>query len=144
MIADIRLAGAIVVHEECVLIVQRSKNETFLPLAWGVPCGKIEDGEAPRDAVLRELHEETGLQGEVVRYVGLLKFSSERDGRVLHNLQRNYLVRLPHSAGTLPDVNPPEKHQGWQWVHPRDLERTTLDPHNLAAIEQALSAAQPI
>ncbi len=142
MNADIRLAGAIVFHEDRILIVQRSKNERFLPLAWGLPCGKIENGESPRDAVIRELYEETGLRGEVVRYVGQLTFSSVRDGRVLRNLQSNYLVRLPPSAGTFPEVRPPERHQGWQWVHPRDLDKSPLDPHNLAAIQQALSPTQ--
>lgn len=141
MDADIRLAGAIVFHEDCVLIVQRSKHERFLPLRWGVPCGKIEHGEYPRDAVLRELDEETGLRGEVVRYVGQLTFSSVRDGRAISNLQLNYLVRLPHSGGTFPEVEPPERDQGWQWVHLKDLDKAPLDAHNLAAIQQALSPA---
>ena len=35
-----------------------------------VPAGTVEDDEAPADAVLREVHEETGLASRVVRELG--------------------------------------------------------------------------
>ena len=41
--------------------------------------GKIEDGESPRAAAIREVKEEAGLQLEDVRYCGLLVDSSPTD-----------------------------------------------------------------
>ena len=41
--------------------------------------GKIEDGESPRAAAIREVQEEVGLQLEDVRYCGLLVDSSPTD-----------------------------------------------------------------
>ena len=41
--------------------------------------GKIKDGESPRAAAIREVHEEAGLQLEDVRYCGLLVDSSPTD-----------------------------------------------------------------
>ena len=38
---------------------------------WGSPSGFIEVGETPEEASLRELKEETGVSGEVVRLVGV-------------------------------------------------------------------------
>ena len=50
------LAAAIVIYNDCVLIVRRSKKESLMPRAWGVPCGKIDKGEGSfEEAVLREV-----------------------------------------------------------------------------------------
>ena len=35
--------------------------------AWQMPQGGIDDGEKPRDAALRELHEETGITADLVQ-----------------------------------------------------------------------------
>lgn len=37
---------------------------------WSIPGGRVEPGETDEQAVGRELAEETGLRGEVVRYLG--------------------------------------------------------------------------
>ena len=39
--------------------------------AWNLPGGAIEDGEAPWDAVVREVREEVGVDASVVRLTGL-------------------------------------------------------------------------
>lgn len=59
--------GAVVVDEGRILLVQRSRD----PGAglWAVPGGKVRRGETMREAVRREVAEETGLDvvvGDVV------------------------------------------------------------------------------
>ena len=49
-----------------VLLVQKADGR------WGLPGGQVEPGEAPLDAVLRELREETGLRAGFAHYVGAL------------------------------------------------------------------------
>ena len=39
--------------------------------AWGFPSGFIENGETPEEACLREMKEETGLSGKIVKLVGV-------------------------------------------------------------------------
>jgi len=39
--------------------------------AWNLPGGGIENGELPTEAVIREVKEETGLEVEVKRLVGV-------------------------------------------------------------------------
>lgn len=142
----IRLAAAIVIYDSKVLVVRRSIREGYLPGAWGVPCGKIDQcrGERPRQAVLRELHEETGLNGEIVCLVGWSKFVSNWRGRRTQNFQLNYLVRpLPRLNLKQNDISRfaiqlPEDDQAYDWVDRKLIDSFGLDKHNLNAINQAL------
>jgi mutator protein MutT len=133
--ADIQLAAAIVVDDQNrVLIVQRGAHEQFLPGQWGVPCGKLNEGEEPERAAVRELLEETGVTGEVVGYGGSLTFESHRDGRKLRNVQRTYLVRPLSTTVRTPGG---EEHD---WLPVTEIGRPgLLDPHNQQAIQQGLA-----
>lgn len=145
------LAAAIVVHNDCVLIVRRSKKEKFLPMRWGVPCGKVDKrrGERARDAVLRELREETGLTGKVITHVDPpLKFTSTWHGRPALNVQHNYLVMLKADESTnsarwfsrMPRVKTPRRDQESKWVPLDKIDQEDLDEHNRKTIDLALDA----
>jgi 8-oxo-dGTP diphosphatase len=142
------LAAAIAVFGDRILIVRRSKDEGFLPLNWGVPCGKVEKGELPEHAVVRELKEETGLVAEKVQFVGKSTFKSDWQGRRIDNVQSNYLVltRIPKRPfrrkaryDKPPRVDLPAKDQAYEWVPAADVKNFGLDDHNLEAICQGLS-----
>ena len=49
-----------------MLVVQRAPTETRLANMREIPGGRIEPGESMRDAVVRELMEEVGLQVDEV------------------------------------------------------------------------------
>jgi len=53
------VAAAVIVHDGCVLLIQRRVPEG--DLVWQFPAGKVELGESPEEAAVREAAEETGL-----------------------------------------------------------------------------------
>ena len=60
------VAGLIIGGDGRVLITQRRADQA-LPLQWEFPGGKVEPGEAPAAALVRELREEIGVAAEVGR-----------------------------------------------------------------------------
>ena len=62
-------AGALCVDDGRVLLARRA----VAPFQgfWDIPGGFLEEGEDPRDGLRRELKEETGLEIEPERFVGI-------------------------------------------------------------------------
>ena len=65
------VVAAIIVRDGKVLICQRSRTDSS-PLKWEFPGGKVEAGETPEAAVVRELGEELAIEAriesEITRY----------------------------------------------------------------------------
>lgn len=54
-------AVALLDKDDRVLLAQRPEGKSMAGL-WEFPGGKIEQGETPEDALVRELHEELGIE----------------------------------------------------------------------------------
>jgi mutator protein MutT len=78
--------GAIVVSEGRLLMVKRG-HEPNKGL-WTVPGGRVELGESLKDAVKREIREETGLAIEVGELAGHLEYTGDPHLVILDFLAR--------------------------------------------------------
>ena len=61
--------GVAVINNQKVLLVKESSGRNVG--CWGIPKGKVDPSENIEQAALRELFEETGLQGKLIRLTGL-------------------------------------------------------------------------
>jgi ADP-ribose pyrophosphatase YjhB (NUDIX family) len=72
-----------------VLIGKRDRRGR---LVWSLPKGHLEAGEAPQEAAVREVAEETGIQGRVVGELGTIDFWFVLHGKRIHKTVHHYLM----------------------------------------------------
>ena len=92
--------AAIISNGEGKILLQRRSDNGL----WGLPGGSVEIGESVRDAIVREVREETGLTVEVVRLIGVysdptVQIVRYADGNVVHYISSVFACRI--LAGTL-------------------------------------------
>jgi 8-oxo-dGTP diphosphatase len=81
------VAAALIVRDGKVLVGQRRPDQP-MALLWEFPGGKIEAGESPEQALVRELHEELGIKAII----------GPRVTRVRHNYRHGGAVDLQFFA----------------------------------------------
>jgi 8-oxo-dGTP pyrophosphatase MutT (NUDIX family) len=67
----------------CFLLTRRAATLRAHATQWALPGGRIDEGESPERAALRELHEEVGLRLEPACVLGLLDDYATRSGYVI-------------------------------------------------------------
>jgi ADP-ribose pyrophosphatase YjhB (NUDIX family) len=114
-----------------VLLV-RATSRTLVEGRWFLPGGGVEFGEAPEDAVLRELTEETGLSGAAPRIAMVYSEMHDRP-----NGDRMFSVRLIYDVD-VEDGTIVEEHEGTsgevRWVRTSDVTTIGPMPYVVAAL----------
>ena len=92
--------GAVIWNTENEIVLIRRGQEPRLG-EWSIPGGKLEWGEALRDALLREVEEETGLGVEIESLIDVVdSITKDSNGIVLrHYVLIDFTVR--HLTGAL-------------------------------------------
>lgn len=87
---------------------------------WGVPAGKVEQGELPREAVIREVREEIGvnLDNALLAEVGSLYVRYPHVDFVYHA----FAYEVSHQ----PPITLSAEHDEYRWVKPSQLAKLPL------------------
>lgn len=122
-----------------VLMLERRRPPGF----WQSVTGSLDRGEAPPEAAVRELHEETGLEAgdrledcRVSRRFEILPEWRERFAPgVATNLEHVFRLILPEPVAVRLD---PDEHVDYEWLPPAVAVKRTPSWTNRKAIEECL------
>jgi 8-oxo-dGTP pyrophosphatase MutT (NUDIX family) len=76
---------------------------------WALPKGLIDPGEGAQETALREVTEETGVEGDPVAKLGDVRYVYTWDGERIFKIVSFFLVRYRH--GRIDDVPPAHRHE---------------------------------
>ena len=113
------VACALVDADRRVLIAQRPEGKAMAGL-WEFPGGKVDEGETPEQAILRELDEELGVSTRAA-CLAPLTFAS--------HAYENFHLLMPLFVCRKWQGQPqPREHSALKWVRPRDLHDYPMPP----------------
>jgi mutator protein MutT len=120
-----------------VLLVKRAAEP--MAGAWSLPGGRLEVGETVEQAVVREAREETGLEVEPRRLLGVYDLiDREADGRIrYHFVLVDWICTV---AGG--ELRAGDDAADVRWAHREALEEFALADFTLHAIEKAFHIAE--
>ena len=113
------VAAALIDADGRVLIAQRPEGKALAGL-WEFPGGKIEPGERPEQALIRELHEELGIDVNAACLAPFVFTSHAYES--FHLLMPLYLLR--RWSGTVQR----REHAALKWVKPDQLREYPMPP----------------
>jgi ADP-ribose pyrophosphatase YjhB (NUDIX family) len=126
--------SAVILTVDGVLLQRRDDNGL-----WGLPGGAVDPGESVTAAVIREVREETGLEVEPVRLIGVYSAPEHHqivtypDGNVIHYVSAAFECRI--TGGRL--ACGPES-LALEWYDPERLPEDLL-PMSRIRIRDALA-----
>lgn len=101
-------------------------------LLWSLPKGHIEEGETPEQTAIREVAEETGINGIVVAELGSIDYWFVTEGRRVHKTVHHYLLRS--IGGELSDADVEVTQVAWVPLSELDSRLAYADERRLAEV----------
>jgi len=118
-------AVALIDRDGRILLAQRPEGKSMAGL-WEFPGGKVEPGETPEIALIRELEEELGIN-TWSSCLAPLSFAS-------HSYDDFHLLMPLFACRKWEGTPHPKEGQTLKWVHVRDLRNDPMPPADIPLI----------
>ncbi|WP_340300153.1 8-oxo-dGTP diphosphatase MutT [Roseobacter sp. HKCCD5988] len=118
-------AAALIDGEGRVLLAQRPQGKSMAGL-WEFPGGKVEEGETPEAALIRELHEELGIE-TWQSCLAPLCFAS-------HSYEKFHLLMPLFACRKWGGIPQSREGQALKWVRAKDLRDYLMPPADIPLI----------
>ena len=119
------VACALVDADKRVLIAQRPEGKTLAGL-WEFPGGKVDPGETPEQALVRELKEELGIE-TATSCLAPIAFAS-------HGYEKFHLLMPLFACRKWAGQPQPHEGQTLKWVLPIELSRYPMPPADVPLV----------
>jgi 8-oxo-dGTP pyrophosphatase MutT (NUDIX family) len=125
-------AGGLVVdalRESAALIGRLDRRGRLL---WSLPKGHLEAGETPEQAAIREVAEETGIQGKVIAPLGTIDYWFVAEDRRVHKTVHHFLMEA--TGGELCDEDVEVTEVAWVPLAELDTKLAYADERRLVRL----------
>ena len=119
------VAVALIDPDGRILLAQRPEGKSLAGL-WEFPGGKVETGETPEAALIRELSEELGIETKS-SCLAPLTFAS-------HSYEDFHLLMPLFACRRWQGIPSPKEGQNLAWVRARDLRNYPMPPADIPLI----------
>ncbi len=123
--------------ERCAALIGRVDRRGRM--MWSLPKGHIETGETAEQTAVREVAEETGIEGNVVASLGKIEYWFVSEGKRIHKTVHHYLMR--RTGGELSDADYEVAEVAWVPLTELPQRLTYSDERRLARTAEAVIAA---
>ncbi|MFR3529033.1 MAG: (deoxy)nucleoside triphosphate pyrophosphohydrolase [Lachnospiraceae bacterium] len=119
----VKVVAAIIIHENKIFATQRGYGE--FKDGWEFPGGKIEPGEMPQEALVREIKEELDIEIEVKDFLETVEY----DYPEFHLSMDCFFCTIKSGEMVL------KEHEAAKWLTPETLDSVGWLPADQGLIE---------
>ena len=119
----VKVVAAIIVREGRIFATQRGYGE--FKDGWEFPGGKIEEGETPQQALVREIQEELDTEVEVGDLLGTVEY----DYPTFHLSMQCFMCTIKSGSLNL------KEHEAARWLSKDELDSVDWLPADIEVLE---------
>ncbi|MGG2028744.1 8-oxo-dGTP diphosphatase MutT [Gottfriedia sp. S16(2024)] len=125
---QIKVVGAVIRNDQNQILCALRSPEMSMPNSWEFPGGKIEKDEKPKEALVREIHEELGCEISIAELVE----------NVIHEYPNIIVNLITYEAKIISGTPVANEHAKIEWKEISELKKLEWAPADLPTVEKLI------